>query len=602
MKILMLITTIWRRLLAVMLVFCCAIALVSCNPAHHTTQATPTSQLVVSQLSDPKTFNYALSSESPNIFTYTYNGLIAENGLTGKMEPALAESWTRSDDNLRIIFTLREGLKWSDGAPLTADDVVFTYNNIYFNEAIPTSIRDSLKIGESEALPTVRKLNKRQVEFTIPEPFAPFLRIATNAVLPAHVLQETITTKDSQGKPKFLSTWGTDTDPSKIIVNGPYKLAQYFPSERVVFEPNPYYWKKDIQGNSLPYIQRFIWQIVENSDTSLIQFRSGGLDVIGASPATFSLLKREEKRGQFTIYNGGPDYGTTFIAFNLNKGRRNGRPFVDPVKSRWFNNVEFRQAVAHTIDRQTIINNIFRGLGELQNSPISVQSPYYLSPQEGLKVYDYNPERSKELLLKAGFQYNNRGELLDEAGNRVRFTLLGPAGGRTTDAMASQIKQDLSKIGIQVDFNAIAFTTLLDKLNNTIDWECYLLGFTGGLEPNESANVWSPNGASHRFNQPAKPGQPPIEGREISDWEQEIWRLYVEGAKELDEAKRKAIYAKTQQITQENLPFIYLVNPLALAAVRDRVLGVKFSALGGTLWNIEELKLVDSNTQLRSKS
>ncbi|HEY9668684.1 MAG TPA: ABC transporter substrate-binding protein, partial [Coleofasciculaceae cyanobacterium] len=523
MKVLVFITATWRRWLAVMLAFCCAIALVSCNPALHTTQAAPTSQLVVSQLSDPKTFNYALSSESPNIFTYTYNGLVSENGLTGKMEPALAESWTRSDDNLRIVFTLREGLKWSDGAPLTADDVVFTYNDIYFNEAIPTSIRDSLKIGESEALPTVRKLNERQVEFSIPEPFAPFLRIATNAVLPAHVLRETITTKDSQGKPKFLSTWGTDTDPSKIVVNGPYKLAQYFPSERVVFEPNPYYWKKDTQGNSLPYIQRFIWQIVENSDTSLIQFRSGGLDVIGASPATFSLLKREEKRGQFTIYNGGPDYGTTFIAFNLNKGRRNGRPFVEPVKSRWFNKVEFRQAVAHAIDRQTIINNIFRGLGEPQNSPISVQSPYYLSPQEGLKVYDYNPERSKELLLKAGFQYNNRGELLDEAGNRVRFTLLGPAGGRTTDAMASQIKQDLSKIGMQVDFNAIAFTTLLDKLNNTIDWECYLLGFTGGLEPNEGANVWSPNGASHRFNQPAKPGQPPIEGREISDWEQEIW-------------------------------------------------------------------------------
>lgn len=585
----------WRRWLSVMLALSSAIALCSCSPAQHKTQAAQIPQLVVATLSDPKTFNYALSSESPNVFGYIYEGLVAENGITGVIEPALAQQWEISQDKRQIVFTLREKLKWSDGEPLTADDVVFTYNNIYFNEAIPTSIRDGLKIGESGALPSVRKLDERKIEFTVPEPFAPFLRAASLAILPAHVLRESITTKDSQGKPKFLSTWGTDTEPTKIIVNGPYQLARYATSERVVFQRNPYYWRKDRQGNSLPYIERFIWQIVENTDTALIQFRSGGLDTLGVSPATFSLLKREEKRGNnFTIYEGGPDYGTTFIAFNLNKGQRKGRPLVDPIKSRWFNTVAFRQAVAYAIDRQSIINNIFRGLGETQNSPISVQSPYYLSAKEGLKVYDYNPKQSKELLLQAGFKYDAKGQLLDQAGNRVRFTLLAPAGGRSTDAMASQIKQNLSQIGIQVDFTPIAFTTLLDKLNNTIDWECYLLGFTGGIEPNQGSNVWSPNGASHRFNQPAKPGQPPIEGREISDWEQEIGRLYIQGAQELDEAKRKAIYAKTQQITQENLPFIYLVNPLAMAAVRDRVQGVKFSALGGTLWNIHELKLVDN--------
>jgi peptide/nickel transport system substrate-binding protein len=593
MKLSTIFTATRRRWLAVMLALVCAIALSSCNPTQYKSQAAQIPQLVVSSTSDPKTFNSALSSEFPNVFGYIYEGLVAENGLTGVIEPALAQQWEISPDKRRIVFTLRENLKWSDGAPLTPDDVVFTYNDIYFNTAIPTPIRDGLKIGESGALPGVRKLDERRVEFTVPEPFAPFLRIAVNAILPAHVLRDSIATKDSDGKPKFLSTWGTDTDPTKIIVNGPYRLASYATSQRVVFQRNPYYWRKDSQGNSLPYIERLIWQIVENTDTSLIQFRSGGLDTLGVSPATFSLLKREEKRGKFTIYEGGPDYGTTFVAFNLNQGRRKGRPLVDPIKSRWFNTVAFRQAVAYAIDRRSIINNIFRGLGEAQNSPISVQSPYYLSPKEGLKVYDYNPARSKELLLQAGFKYDAKGQLLDEAGNRVRFTLLAPAGGRVTDAMASQIKQNLSQIGMQVDFNPIAFTTLLDKLNNTIDWECYLLGFTGGIEPNEGSNVWSPNGASHRFNQPPKPGQPPIEGRVISDWEQEIGRLYIEAARELDETKRKAIYAKTQQITQENLPFIYLVNPLALAAVRDRVQGVQFSALGGTLWNIHELKVVD---------
>ncbi len=579
----------WRRWLSVMLALISAIALSSCSPAQHKTQAAQIPQLVVATLSDPKTFNYALSSESPNVFGYIYEGLVAENGLTGVIEPALAQQWEISPDKRQIVFTLREGLKWSDGEPLTADDVVFTYNDIYFNEAIPTPIRDSLKIGETGALPSVRKLDERKIEFTVPEPFAPFLRTATLAILPVHVLRESITTKDSQGKPKFLSTWGTDTEPTKIIGNGPYRLASYATSERIVFGRNPYYWR-----NPLPHIERFVWQIVESTDTSLLQFRSGGLDSLGISPDYFSLLKREEKRGKFTIYKGGPAPGTSFITFNLNKGRRNGRPLVNPIKSRWFNTVAFRQAVAHAIDREKMNNNIFRGLGEPQNSPISVQSPYYLSPQESLKVYDYNLDRAKELLLGAGFKYNNQGQLLDADGNWVRFTLITNAGNKIREAMGAQIKQDLSKIGIQVDFAPLAFNTLLDKLNNTIDWDCYLLGFTGGIEPNDGANVWSINGASHRFNQPAKPGQPPIEGREIADWEQEIGRLYIKGAQELDEVKRKAIYAKTQQITQEYLPFIYLVNPLSMAAVRDRVQGVKFSALGGTLWNIHELELVDN--------
>ena len=202
----------------------------------------------------------------------------------------------------------------------------------------------------------------------------------------------------------FLSTWGVDTPPEQIIVNGPYKIESYLTNQRIIFRRNPYYWRQDEQGNQQPYIERIIWQIVESQDTSLLQFRSGGLDYIAVSPEYFSLLKRQEQQGNFNIYNGGPAYGTTFISFNLNQGSRNGKPLVNPVKSRWFNTVEFRQAVAYAIDRQTMINNTFRGLGELQNSPISIQSPYYLAPEAGLPVYEYNPDKARELLISAGFQ------------------------------------------------------------------------------------------------------------------------------------------------------------------------------------------------------
>ena len=586
----------WRRWFVGLLALIVAIALSGCNPTELKTQAAQVPQMVVVTTTDPKTFNYALIQESPNISSFTYEGLASVNGATGNVEPALAESWTVSEDKLRFVFTLREGLKWSDGQPLTADDVIFTFNDIFLNKRIPTYSQDGLKIGKSKAFPKVRKLDDRRVEFTLPEPFSPFLRsiAAGIAILPEHALRKAVETTRPDGRPEFLSTWGTDTDPAKIVVNGPYKLENYFSSERLTFRRNPYYWRKDAQGNPQPYIERIVWQIVENVDTALTQFRSGGLDLLEIGPGSFQLLKREEKRANFAIQSAGPDSGTMFLCFNLNKGRRNGKPLVDPIKSRWFNNVAFRQAIAYGIDRQALINNIFRGLGEPQDSPISVPSPYYLSPKEGLKSYDYNPEKAKELLLGAGFKYDNKNQLLDDQGNPVRFTMLISAGGRPL--ITAQIKQNLSKIGIQVDLQFLSFNIIGEKISNSLDWECWYGAITGGLEPADGANIWSVDGNFHVFNQKPQSGQPPIEGQEVADWEKKIDQLYIEGAREFDEAKRKAIYAETQRLAQENLPFIHLVNSLALVAVRNSIQGVKytsiFSSPASFNWNIYELKVV----------
>ncbi|MBF2065744.1 MAG: ABC transporter substrate-binding protein [Calothrix sp. C42_A2020_038] len=568
-----------------------ALALNACNPAGLKTSAAQPNQLVISILSDPKTFNYALSNESPNIFGLTFEGLITEDPFTGEIQPNLAQSWQISEDKLKITFTMREGLKWSDGKPLTVDDVVFTFKDVYLNEAIPTDARDVLRVGAKGLLPTVRKLDDKRVEFITPEPFSPFLGVTGLPILPAHALRSFIETKDSEGRPIFLSKWGVDTPPNQIIVNGPYKVERYNTGERIVFTRNPYYWRKDAKGQQQPYIERIIWQIVESTDTGLIQFRSGGLDSVAVTPDYFSLLKAQEEQGGFKIYNGGPAASTTFMMFNLNQGRRNGVPLVNPVKSRWFNTVEFRQAIAYAIDRQTMINNIYRGLGEPQDSPLYAKSPYYLSPQEGLKVYDYNPERARQLLTKAGFKYNNNGHLLDASGNRVRFTLLTNTGNRIREAMGAQIKQDLAKVGITVDFTPLAWSAFLDRLDNTLDWDTGLIGFGAGFEPNSSANLWMPDGGSHMFNLKPRAGANPIEGRVVYPWEAEIGQLYIKAAQEFDQAKRKAIYAKSQQLAQEYLPMIHLVNPYSLAAVRDKFEGVKHSATGGTFWNIQDIRV-----------
>ena len=582
------------RCFLVLLSFICAIAFSGCNPSQFKTQAAQVPQLVFTTPSGPATFNLTQNQSAFSVFGYIYDGLLTENfALDGKLEPALAESWEISEDKKRIVFTLRDGLKWSDGEPLTVDDVIFTYQDVYLNPKIPTDIKDILRVGISRAFPTVKKLDDRRVEFTVPELFVPFLRnVGGLPILPAHVLREAVQTTGSDGNPKFLSTWGTDTDPKKVIGNGPYKIESYTSSERVIFRRNPYYWRKDAQGNPQPYVERIVLQIIENTDNQLLTFRSGQLDDLDVSPEAFPLLKREEKRGGFSIYSGGPDTTTLFVSFNLNKARDSkDKPFVDPIKSRWFNTLAFRQAVAYAIDRETMQKNIFRGLGELLNSPIYSKSPFYLSPENGLKVYDYNPEKAKQLLLGAGFKYNPQGQLLDAEGHPVRFNLLVKAEDKTRVNMAVQIQQDLSKIGMRADLQVIAFNVAVQKLQSR-NWECYVGGFGGGgVEPHSGFNIWSSKGRLHQFNQGPQPGDRPIQGWEVSDWEKEIDRLFIEGSQEFDEVKRKAIYARFQQIAQEQLPFIHLVNKLSFEGVRDHVKNIKFSALGGAFWNIYELKV-----------
>ncbi|WP_373540608.1 ABC transporter substrate-binding protein [Chamaesiphon sp.] len=580
----------WQRQSLIVLVIAIAIGISSCQQLISSSSAQTTNQLVSAILSDPKTFNAALSNESPNIFGYVGEGLITENGK-GEIVPALAQSWVISSDKKTVTFTLRPNLKWSDGVSLTTDDVLFTFNEVYFNEQIPTDTRDILKIGKNRKLPTVKKVADDRIEFITPEPFAPFLRTLGISILPAHKLRPTIDQKDEKGKPLFLSTWGINTKPADLVSNGIFTLDSYTPGERLVFKKNPYYWRKDSNGKQQPYIQRLIWQIVESTDTALVQFRSGGLDSYGVSPDFFSLLKKEEQKGDYKIYNGGPATGTTFMSFNLNQGERDGKPLVDPIESRWFNNIKFRQAIAYGINRQRMINNIYRGLGAPQDSPISVPSPYYLSREQGLPFYDYSPQKAKALFAEAGFKYNDQNKLVDDRDNPVRFSLITNSGNKIREALGTQIKQDLALIGIEVDFTPIAFSLLLDRIDSSLQWDSLLIGFTGGIEPNDGANFWSVDGGSHIFNLKPKQGTQQITGRQVADWEKKIDELYIQAAQELNEEKRRQIYIETQKVTQASLPCIYLVNPLSLSAVKNRVKGIDYSPIAGPFWNLHELTI-----------
>ncbi len=568
----------------------CSIFIIGCGAPM---AAVRSDRLVDFIVQDPKTFNPILTTDatSSEVLSYIFSSLLRSNGLTAELEPELAESWEVAPNSLEVTFKMRENLKWSDGKPLTVDDILFTFN-VIFDERIPTSSKDVLRVGKQRQLPKIEKLDERRIKFTISEPFAPFVRsIGGTGILPKHILESTLTETDKSGKPKFLETWSIRTPVDQIVGSGSYMLSEYRPAERFIYKRNPNFWNQP-----RPFIKNIVLQILDSSDTALLKFRSRELDIfsLGSRVKDFQLLKSSEQRDRFKIYNGGPSTGQLFVMFNLNQGRdtKTNQTFVDPIKSKWFNDVNFRQAIAHAIDRQTMVANLYVGLGEEQNSPISVPSPYFLSPAQGLKVYDYNSEKAKKILTDAGYRYNAQNQLMDTSGNLVRFSLLTNAGSNPVRGqVGSQIKNDLEKIGISVDFTGIDFNILIDKLDNSRQWDAVILGFTGGIEPHGSINLWSTTGNLHMFNKGADEGQPPIPGYEVADWEKKIEDLMIKASQQMDENKRKAVYGEFQQLVQVQLPLIHLVTPLSLSAVRDRIQGVKFSPIGGALWNLDELKL-----------
>jgi ABC-type transport system substrate-binding protein len=203
--------------------------------------------LVLMALSDPKTFNPVTASEtsSTEIIDHIFSGLVEMNGETMDYEPALARSWSTSSDGRTWTFTLRKGLQWSDGAPLTADDVIFTFD-VIFDPRIPNSTADVLSAKGHPI--KARKIDEQTVQITTAEPFAPLLNGLTTPILPKHKLEQPVRAGN------FNSAWGIDTEPQKIVGCGPFVLNRYIPGQKVVLSRNPYYWKMDTAGKRLPYL------------------------------------------------------------------------------------------------------------------------------------------------------------------------------------------------------------------------------------------------------------------------------------------------------------------------------------------------------------
>ena len=376
-------------------------------------------------ITEPLTFNLAIAHDagSSSYLSYLFEGLTETSWLTDEVEPALAESWERSDDGLAWTFHLRRDVSWHDGAPFTAHDVDFTFNRIIYNDDINSSDRDAFtfryiseETGEwTEGRMTVAALDDYTVQFVLPVPFAPFLRSMGNAVYPKHILEPYVDAGT------FEDVWDINADPSEVIGTGPFTIVQYAPGDRLTLRRNPGYWMKDSAGNSLPYVDEVVYHIVADFEEELALFQAGEADVHGVLGEEYPTLEPLQEEGNFMLYRRGPSFGTTLLAFNMNPGTNaDGEPYVRPEALAWFSNREFRQAVAHSVDRDTIVSDILGGLGYPQWSVHQSRGGRF--PQPGrptVRVRPFESERAARRSRLDGYGRRRRSRGRRRESDRV---------------------------------------------------------------------------------------------------------------------------------------------------------------------------------------
>jgi len=520
-------------------------------------------QIRLGVLSDPKTFNPLLAREtsSTQVLGWLFEGLVELDTDTGEWVPGLAHRWEHFEDGIEWTFYLREGVLWHDGVELTADDVVFTFDLIY-DTSIPTSSRDVLTINGQPL--RYEKLDRYTVKFTLPEPFAPLLQQLSTNIVPRHILYE------PWREGRFNEMWTVDTPPREIIGTGPVRMVEYLPGERIVFERNPHYWRVDQEGNPLIYVDGVLLRITENQETLALMFEHGQTDEYGVRGEEYERFVAGQAAGNYTVHSSGPAFGDAWIAFNQN-------PSVPEPQRSWFTNLYFRRAVAHAIDKESMIDAIYLGRAVPIWGPVSPANAAFHNPD--VTQYPYDLDRAAELLEEGGFERGPDGVLRDWNGNPVKFTIITNAGNREREAMGNFIREDLEALGMQVTLNPIDFNLLVGQLTSGQGWEAIILGFTGTLDPNGGRNVWHSRGGLHLWNLDADGPQP--------EWQQRIDAIFDQGAVTLDPEERRALYHEWQALAAEYVPLIYLVLPTRDYAVRNTLKNAVPTSYGGPLHKFE---------------
>lgn len=531
--------------------------------------------IVVALRSDPKTLNPALASDVPSRdIIYCMNAdLVHINRETQKTESALAKSWSVSRDGRTYTLKLRRGLRFSDGKPFNADDVIFTFQ-VYLDEKIHSPQRDLLIVGGKPI--SVHKIDDDTVRFELAQPYAAAERLFDGLpILPKHLLEK------AYHDGTFSKAWSISMSPGEFAGLGPFRLKEYVPGQRLVLERNPYYWKVDGQGNQLPYLNEIAFLFVPSEDAQVIRFQAGDTDILsGFSAQNFAVLAREQASKGYHLFDLGPGLEYNFLFFNLNDLASKKLPQISR-KQVWFQDVRFRQAVSAAIDRDGIVRLVYGG----RATPLGSQ----VTPGNKLWVDSAlpHPARSlghaRELLKSSGFAWKRDGTLVDSQANPVEFSILTSSSNAERMKIATIVQDDLSQLGMSVHVVSLDFGAMVDRLLNSFDYEAALMGLASGdSDPTAEMNVWVSTGGTHLWHlNETKPATP---------WEAEMDHLMNQQLITLNYDSRKRLYDQVQRIVAQNLPVICLASPDILVGAKDRIGNFHPAILDPyALWNVEEL-------------
>ena len=532
-------------------------------------------KLITSLRSEPQTLNpvTALDIPSRKVLALMNADLIHINRYTQGTEPALAKSWKVSSDGRRYTLQLRQGIRFSDGQPFDADDVVFTFQ-VVLDEKTHSPQRDLLVIGGRPL--AVQKIDSQSVQFEIAQPDAAAERLFDSvAVLPRHTLEKAY--RDGT----LDQAWKLTANPEQIVGLGPFRLKEYVPGQRIVLGRNPYYWKADRQGNRLPYLDEVVFLVVPSEEAEVMRFQAGDTDLISAlSSENFSVLGKEQTERGYELYDQGPGLQYEFLFFNLNELKSNSLNQI-ARKQKWFELINFRQAVSSAIDRESIIQLVYRGRAAPLWSHVTPGNKSWVN--SALLRPPRSLIRARELLTGAGFSWKPDGTLIDGQGQAVDFTIATAAGNTQRAKIATIVQEDLSQLGMKVHIVPLEFGSLVARVFQTFDYEACLLGLVSGdADPNPEMNVWLSTGATHLWDL--------SKGHPATAWQAEIDRLMVEQLTTLSYKDRKRSYDRVQQLVADNLPLICLVSPNVLVGAKKNLGNFRPANLNDyTLWNVEQL-------------
>ncbi len=471
---------------------------------------------------------------------YVQETLIARNPDTLEWEGLIARSWEISEDGLTITFRLRDGVTFSDGRPLTADDVAFTFAFI-MNEAIaaPRYRAYLEKIESVEATSTL------EVRFQYREPYFNALALAGGLeVMPRHFYEPYLEDPTTFNESKGL-----------LLGSGPYRLADpkaWTPDLGLVeLERNPRYW-----GPVAPSFERILWKVIENDSARLTTFRNRDIDSYGARPREYQgLLDDETLRAQthnFEFMNAVAGY--SYIGWNQ---RRNGEPTR-------FAERRVRQAMTWLTDRARIIDEIMLGYAEPAISPFSPRSRQH---DPAIEPRTFDPEKATSLLAQAGYRdRDGDGVLEDEAGDPFEFELVYYQENEDTERMVLFLKDLYARAGVHLKPMPAEWPVMLDLLGKR-DYDAITLGWTSGVE----TDVYQ----MFHGSQTEDGGDNFVHFRHA-----EFDRLVDEARATVREEERMPLWRAVERIFHEEQPYTFLMRRKTLAFVDRRLRNLEVTKLG----------------------